>query len=97
MGGSCRALGSSIGSHRPNHDRGFSAALSCKNDAVSMQTDMRQFVSDTFRLFLGRFGTGRPPRESASGFEQLFKRTDNSFGLKTVYEAAGATFFGLYA
>lgn len=50
-----------------------------------------------FERFLERWGTGQAPREVASGYEQLFRRTANSFGLKTVYEAAEATSSGLYA
>jgi len=52
---------------------------------------------DLFGNFLTRWGVrGHPPRV-ASDYEELFRTTGNSFGLKTMLSAAEATWSGLYA
>lgn len=50
-----------------------------------------------FSDFLRRFGVRQRPPVPAADYEELFRATDNNFGLKTIRQAAAQTFSGLYA
>jgi len=50
-----------------------------------------------FKKFLRRYGTRAGSPAAPSGFEELFRATGNTFGLKTMRAAAEETFSGIYA
>lgn len=66
--------------------------LAAKDDDVVDQTRL-----DLFKDFLKRWGVRRHPPRAAPDYEELFRATGNSFGLKTMMSAAEATWSGIYA
>jgi hypothetical protein len=56
--------------------------------------------AERFKLlenFLKRYGTREGPPAAPPDYEELFRVTGNTFGLKTIRAAAEETFSGLYA
>ena len=52
---------------------------------------------DIFKGFLEQWGVRRKPPCAAAEYEELFRATGNSFGLKTMMSAAEATWSAIYA
>jgi hypothetical protein len=50
-----------------------------------------------FQSFLKRWGVRRHPPRAAADYEELFRATGNSFGLKTMHSATEATWSDVYA
>lgn len=65
--------------------------------AAKDDQDVDQARLDLFEGFLRRWGVRGQPPAAAPDYEELFRATGNSFGLKTIRSAAEATWSDIYA
>ncbi len=65
--------------------------------AAKGDDDVDEQLLELFENFLKRYGVRSGPPVAPADYEELFRATGNTFGLKTIRAAAEETFSGMYA